>query len=111
MSQHYRFQKRIPQAPHCIRDAKQNAQKKRKLCKDWRKKLEKNPVDKSYQQRVDLVAVNKVKRKLAKQQLVFDAKQHNPTRVSGVIFQTDNLDDKKQQDQWHVRENANNEFL
>jgi hypothetical protein len=107
VSQHYRFQKRIPQAPHCIRDAKQNAQKKRKLCKDWRKKLEKNPVDKSYQQRVDLVAVNKVKRKLAKQQLVFDAKKHNPTRVSGVIW----LCNKKQQDQWHVRENANNEFL
>ena len=86
MSQHYRFQERIAQAPHCIRNPKQNAQEKRKRRKDWRKKLEKNPVDKSYQQRVDLISVNKLKRKLAKQQLVFDAEQHNPTRVSGVIW-------------------------
>ena len=107
MSQHYRFQKRIPQAPHCIRDAKQNAQKKRKLRKDWRKKLEKKTVDKTYQQRVDLVAVDELERKLAKQQLVFDAKQHNPTRVSGVIW----LCNKKQQDQWHVCKNANDSFL
>ena len=86
MSQHYRFQKRIAQAPHCIRNPKQNAQKKRKRRKDWCKK---QPVDKSYQQRIDLVAVNKLKRKLAKQQLVFDAEHHNPTRVRGIIWLCD----------------------